>query len=81
MATWRLGVPAVRSDRRDGRLYGRGAADDKSGVVTHLACVRAFDGHPPVSLRILLEGEEEYGGDFEGGRPPDPTSSPASMRP
>lgn len=57
--------PAFTGTERAGRLYGRGAADDKSGVVTHIACVRAFDGHPPVTLRILLEGEEEYGGDFE----------------
>jgi acetylornithine deacetylase/succinyl-diaminopimelate desuccinylase-like protein len=53
------------AEERDGRLYGRGAADDKSGVVTHLAVLRAFNGTPPVNLRILLEGEEEYGGDFE----------------
>lgn len=52
-------------EERDGRLYGRGAADDKSGVVTHIAVLRAFDGKPPVNLRILFEGEEEYGGDFE----------------
>ncbi len=57
--------PAFEPTARDGRLYGRGAADDKSGVVTHIACVRAFEGAPPVTLRILLEGEEEYGGDFE----------------
>lgn len=57
--------PPFVATQRDGRLYGRGAADDKSGVVTHIACVRAFDGNPPVTLRILLEGEEEYGGDFE----------------
>ncbi len=54
-------VPEVR----DGRLYGRGAADDKSGVVSHIACARVFAGKPPVTLRILLEGEEEYGGEFE----------------
>jgi len=50
---------------RDGRLYGRGAADDKSGVISHIAALRAFDGTPPVTLRILLEGEEEFGGEFE----------------
>jgi acetylornithine deacetylase/succinyl-diaminopimelate desuccinylase-like protein len=50
---------------REGRLYGRGAADDKSGVVSHIATVAAFAGQPPVSLRILLEGEEEGGGEFE----------------
>lgn len=57
--------PAFEPTMRDGRLYGRGAADDKSGVVTHLACVRALADDPPVTLRILIEGEEEYGGDFE----------------
>lgn len=56
---------AFTPEERDGRLYGRGAADDKSGVITHIAVLRAFDGKPPVNLRFLLEGEEEYGGDFE----------------
>ena len=50
---------------RDGRMYGRGAADDKSGVVSQIATVAAFSGQPPVNLRILLEGEEEDGGEFE----------------
>ena len=53
------------AEERDGRLYGRGAADDKSGIITHLAVLRAFDGTPPCSVRVLFEGEEEYGGDFE----------------
>ncbi len=44
---------------RDGRLYGRGAADDKSGIAMHAATLQAFDGHPPVTLRIVIEGEEE----------------------
>lgn len=43
----------------DGRLYGRGAADDKSGVVAHLATVAAYGGEPPVTLRLVFEGEEE----------------------
>ncbi len=57
--------PAWEPVERDGRLYGRGAADDKSGVVSHIAVVRAFEGHPPVNLRIVIEGEEEFGGAFE----------------
>ena len=57
--------PPFEPQERQGRLYGRGAADDKSGVVSHIAVVRAFEGNPPVNLRIVLEGEEEYGGDFE----------------
>jgi acetylornithine deacetylase/succinyl-diaminopimelate desuccinylase-like protein len=46
---------------RDGRLYGRGTADDKAGVATHLAAIRAFDGKPPVGVTVFVEGEEESG--------------------
>lgn len=46
---------------RDGRLYGRGASDDKSGVVMHLGAIRAFEGRPPVGIKLLIEGEEEVG--------------------
>jgi acetylornithine deacetylase/succinyl-diaminopimelate desuccinylase-like protein len=45
----------------DGRLYGRGAADDKSGIVAHLAALRAWDGEPPVHVKVLIEGSEENG--------------------
>lgn len=44
-----------------GRLYGRGAADDKSGVVAHLAALRAWNGTPPVPVKVLIEGSEENG--------------------
>jgi acetylornithine deacetylase/succinyl-diaminopimelate desuccinylase-like protein len=53
--------PAFEPTERDGRLYGRGAADDKAGVMAHLAAVRAHDGHPPVGLTVFIEGEEESG--------------------
>lgn len=46
---------------RDGRLYGRGAADDKSGVVAHLAALRTFGFEPPVRTKVLIEGSEENG--------------------
>ncbi|WP_344313590.1 dipeptidase [Fodinicola feengrottensis] len=46
---------------RDGRLYARGAADDKAGIAAHLAALRAYDGKPPVGVTIFVEGEEEIG--------------------
>jgi acetylornithine deacetylase/succinyl-diaminopimelate desuccinylase-like protein len=44
---------------KNGRLYGRGAADDKSGVIIHAGTLGVFEGDLPVSVRILIEGEEE----------------------
>ena len=53
--------PPFEPVEKDGRVYGRGAADDKSGVVMHLGAVAAFDGRPPVGVQVFLEGEEEAG--------------------
>ncbi len=53
--------PTLRGDR----LYGRGTADDKAGVVTHLAAIRALnsvlDADPEVGIILFVEGEEEFG--------------------
>ena len=53
--------PTVRGDR----LYGRGAADDKAGVMTHIAAIRAFTevvgDDFNLGLAIFFEGEEENG--------------------
>ncbi|WP_433215436.1 dipeptidase [Dactylosporangium sp. CS-047395] len=46
---------------RDGRLYGRGVADDKAGVMAHVAALRAFGDDLPVGVVVFIEGEEEYG--------------------
>ena len=46
---------------REGRLYGRGAADDKAGIAVHCAAVRALGADPGVSIAVLLDGEEEIG--------------------
>jgi acetylornithine deacetylase/succinyl-diaminopimelate desuccinylase-like protein len=48
-------------EERNGRLFGRGAADDKAGIAAHLAAFRAHDGAPPVGVTVFIEGEEESG--------------------
>ena len=54
---------ATRKD--DGRIYGRGAADDKGGLVDHLGTLRVFDGKPPCTVKLVLEGMEETESNLE----------------
>lgn len=56
--------PPFEPDFRDGRLYARGVADDKSGLYATLLAVEALgklQGGPPINLVFFYEGEEESG--------------------
>ena len=53
-------TPPFQPAVRDGKLFARGAADDKGQVFCLLKAIAAA-GRPPVNFRFLIEGEEEYG--------------------
>src|SRR5213080_3847489 len=54
-------TPPFEPTVRDGKLFARGAADDKGQVFCLLKAIEERGGRPPVNFRFLIEGEEEYG--------------------
>ena len=55
--------PPWEPTERGGRLYGRGAADDKAGIMAHVGALRVYGDDLPVTVRLFIEGEEEVGSD------------------
>jgi acetylornithine deacetylase/succinyl-diaminopimelate desuccinylase-like protein len=68
--------PPFEPTVRDGNLYARGAVDDKGQMYMHVKALESFfatSGKLPINIRVILEGEEEVGGEgiaaFVAGNP------------
>ena len=64
---WR--TPPFEPTEIDGVIYGRGVADDKSNLISHIGALRALQinggGTSPVTLKIVFEGQKEWGSPFD----------------
>ncbi len=70
--------PPFEPTERDGNLYARGAVDDKGQMYMHVKALEsllAAEGKLPLNIRVILEGEEEVGGEgiasFVASHPPE----------
>ena len=63
-------TPPFEPAERDGAIFGRGTADTKANLVAHVGALRAWDGRPPVGIKLVVEGDEETGGAALTAYPP-----------
>ncbi len=59
-------TPPFEPSVRDGKIFARGATDDKGQMLTHVKSVEAWmktEGRLPINIKFVIEGEEEVGGD------------------
>lgn len=54
-------TPPFEPTEIDGAIHGRGAADTKSNILALVRALRAWDGKPPVGIKVVVEGLEEVG--------------------
>jgi acetylornithine deacetylase/succinyl-diaminopimelate desuccinylase-like protein len=57
-------TPPFEPTLRDGKLYARGAVDDKGQVYMHVKALEAHfkvNGRLPINVKMIIEGEEEVG--------------------
>ncbi len=64
--------PPFEPTRRAGAIYGRGTADSKANVIGMIGALRVFDGKPPVTVKLVIEGQEEFGSPFDNYPPEAP---------
>jgi acetylornithine deacetylase/succinyl-diaminopimelate desuccinylase-like protein len=64
--------PPFEATERDGAIFGRGTADTKSNILMHVGALRAWEGKPPVGIRVVIEGMEEVGSAFSTYPPSHP---------
>jgi acetylornithine deacetylase/succinyl-diaminopimelate desuccinylase-like protein len=55
-------TPPFEPVEHDGAIFGRGSADTKSNILALIGALRAWDGRPPVGIKVVIEGMEEVGG-------------------
>lgn len=63
LAAWN--TPPFEPVERDGAIYGRGTSDSKANIVSILAVLRLLAGQLPVTVKVVLEGQEEFGSPFD----------------